>query len=145
MILLYTLLLLFLGLIKFLVDRRANYLAWRYGAVARNVDNVLRETTFKDGNSSKFNPCKAAQRQLILGLLVQKKEKLESKHFTWTGISEKLGRVIDRLRNWKGQKLPYTMGALDVWLILYLIDHLGVSDHFSAHRLIESVVTSLTQ
>jgi hypothetical protein len=138
MIFLYSLLLILLGAIKFLVDRRAAFLSWRYARASSAVDGMLREPIFKEGNSNKANPCKIAQRQFLLGLMVQKKERLEAKHFTWSSWSDRLGRFIDRLRNWKGKKLPYTLGALDVWLLLYLIDHLGVSEHVSARKVIDA-------
>jgi hypothetical protein len=50
MIFLYTLVLIALGAIKFLIDRRAGLL-----------DQLVREPVYKDGNSSRFNPCQVAR------------------------------------------------------------------------------------
>jgi len=68
---------------------------------------------------------------------------LEGKHLAWQDLCDKLGRAIDRLRHWKGKKLPYTLGALDVWLFLYLIDYFGVSAYVSPRHLVQLVSTWL--
>jgi hypothetical protein len=143
MIFLYTLLLLLLATVKFLFQRRAAYLAWRYTRATMGVEKLLHEPLFKEGNSGRINQAKAAQRQYLLGRLVQKKERLEAKHFVWQSLSDKLARALDRLRNWKGKKLPYTLGALDVWLFLYLIDYLGMSAYVSPRNLVQLVTTWL--
>ena len=78
MIFLYTFVLIVLGAIKFLIDRRAAFLAWRYSRLAGAVDKLVTEPVCKDGNSGKFNPCQVARRQYLLGFLVQKKERLEA-------------------------------------------------------------------
>ena len=144
MIFLYTFLLILLAAVKFLCQRRARYLAWRYSRATLCVEKLLHEPQFREGNSSKvINQAKAAQRQYLLGLLVQKKERLAAKHFVWQNLCDKLGRAIDRLRHWKGKKLPCTLGALDVWLFLYLIDYFGVSAYVSPRHLVQLVSTWL--
>lgn len=142
MIFLYTFLLILLGVLKFVVERRAAFLAWRHARLTRVVDGLLREPVFKEGNSSKPNACKAAQRQYLLGLMAQRKDRIEAKHFAWLNRADNLARFIDCLRHWKGKKLPYSLGALDVWLFLCLIDDLGAAQYLSARKLIE-LVTSL--
>jgi hypothetical protein len=139
MIFLYTLVLIALGAIKFLIDRRAGLLAWRYSRLARTVDQLVREPVFKDGNSSRFNPCQAARRQYLLGYMVQKKERLEAKHYAWQNRSDKLARALNRLRGWKGKKLPYTLGAVDVWLFLYLVDYLDVDGCIRVRQTLEAL------
>src|SRR5260370_40084318 len=138
-----TFLLLVLATITFLCERRAAYLAWRYSRATLGVEKLLHHPCFKEGNSSKVNQAKAAQRQYLLGLLVQKKEWLEAKHFSWQNLSDKLARTLDRLRHWKGKKLPYTLGALDIWLFLYLIDQFGVSAYVSPKNLVQLVMAWL--
>lgn len=137
MIFVYTLVLMILGLVKFLVERRASFLAWRHARQQRLVDGLLREPVFKEGNSSKPNTCKAAQRYYLLGRAAQKKDRIEAKHYAWLGLAEKLARFSDGLRRWKGKKLPYTLGALDVWLFLFLIDELGVRRYLGGRKLLE--------
>lgn len=145
MILLYTLLLVLLGLVKFLVERRAAALERRYAQASLAVEKALREPGYflKEGNSSRVDLTQTAKRYFTLGLLAQKRDRLEVRHYAWQGWTDKLGRLLDGLRGWKGKKLPYTLGALDVWLALYLIDYFGVGEHVSARRLFELVKSYL--
>ena len=143
MIFLYTIVLMLLAALKFLIDRRASMLARRYSRVAGTVDQMLHEPIFKEGNSGRFNPCALAQRQFLLGSLVYKKERLEARYSRWQSAADRLTRTIERLRNWKGKKLPYTLGALDVWLGLYLLDYLGMGQYLSARQVIQVVAAWL--
>ena len=145
MIFLYTFLLLVLAAVKFLFQRRAAYLAWRYSRATLGVEKLLHDPLFREGNSNRVNQARAAQRQYLLGQLVQKKERLESKNYFWQNMSDKLARALDKLRNWKGKKLPYTLGALDVWLLFYLLDQFGVADYVSPRNLFQLVSTWLDQ
>jgi hypothetical protein len=145
MIFLYTFLLLVLAAVKFLFQRRAAYLAWRYSRATLGVEKLLHDPLLREGNSNRVNQARAAQRQYLLGQLVQKKERLEIKNYFWQNMSDKLARALDRLRNWKGKKLPYTLGALDVWLLFYLLDQFGVADYVSPRNLFQLVSTWLDQ
>ena len=49
---------------------------------------------------------------------------------------------MTRVRNWKGKKLPYTFGVVDVWFLLSLIDYLGVGAYLSPRYLVQ-LATSL--
>ena len=142
MIFLYSSLLLLLGAAKLLVGYRAASLARKHVKAARAADQFLRAPLFKEGNSGRPDPGQAAKRQYLLGLLVQKRDRLEDKHHAWQAFADTLGRTVARIRGWRGKKLPYTLGVVDVWLLLYAIDYFGVGDYFSARRLVQ-VVTSL--
>jgi hypothetical protein len=144
MILLYTLLLVLLGLIKLLVSLRARALERKYTAVAVTVDRLVRETDFKYGNGNRPDLCGHAKRTFLLGGLVQHRDRLEGKYLTWTRWTDRLTRWINTARNWKGQKLPYTLGALDVWLLLYSIDCLGAGQYVSAKSVVQYVVSLFT-
>jgi hypothetical protein len=137
MILLYTLLLLLLGLIKLFVSLRARALERKYTGVAVTVDRLVRETDFKFGNANRTDPCSSAKRTFRLGQLVEQRDRLEGKYVAWARWLERLNRWVNAARNWKGKKLPYTLGALDVWLLLYLIDNLGAGRYVSARSAIE--------
>src|SRR5437763_16726388 len=108
MIFLYTSLLLLLGAAKLVVGYRATSLARKHAKAARAADQYLRAPLFKEGNSSRSDPGQAAKRQVLLGLLVQKRDRLEDKHYAWQVIADKLGRTAHRIRAWRGKKLPYT-------------------------------------
>jgi len=142
MIFLYTSLLLLLGAAKLLVGYRAASLARKHAKAARAADQYLRAPLFKEGNSGRPDPGQAAKRQYLLGLLVQKRDRLEDKHYTWQAVAEKLGRSTNRIRGWRGKKLPYTFGVVDVWLVLYLVDYFGAGEYLSARR-VAQLVTSL--
>ena len=61
----------------------------------------------------------------------------------WRDRADKLGRFVTALRTWKGQKLPYTLGAIDVWLVLYIIDRFGVGDVFGPRQAMDSALAWL--
>jgi hypothetical protein len=141
MLLLYTLLLLVFGVAKFLVARRVASLEKRFSRVARQTDKLVRETPFRDGNSARADPFQVAKRQYQLGLLAQKRERLEEKHASWQRFAKKFGNFVDGVRNWKGKKLPYTFGVLDVMLVLGLIDYLALGEYARPTYLVESVMS----
>jgi hypothetical protein len=138
MILLYTALLLLLGVIGFLLRRRVASLEQRFSRASDEADRFVRGPT-KEGSSGRPDPYQVAKRQYLLGVLVQKCERLEAKHDAWLRWSERVGKVTGRMRSWKGKKLPYTFGVLDVSGALYLIDYFGVGHYVSAQRLTELV------
>jgi hypothetical protein len=139
MILFYTLALLLLGVAKLVIGWRAAALAKKYTRASAVVDRLTRDHILKDGNSNRQDLARAAKRYFELGRQVQKKERLEAKHYAWQARADRLGGWINRLRNWKGKKLPYTLGALDVWLLFYLIDYFGVGEYLSGRNVIELV------
>ena len=142
MVFLYTALLAFLGMIKVIVARQAASLEKRYTRIAGEVGKRAHEAGFKPGNGSSRDDLAAlsAKRQFELGQLASRRDRLEAKHFFWQSWADRLTRLVDRVRNWKGQKLPYTMGALDIWLAMALVDWLGMGhvDQFVA-RVYETV------
>jgi hypothetical protein len=144
MIFLYSVLLLLLGGVKFIVQRRATALGRAYSKLAETVQKRLRETVYKQGNSSKPDVCQIAKIQFELGALVARRDRVEAKHFVWQHAADTLSRWVNALATWKGKKLPYTLGAVDIWLLLSAIDTLGVGEFVSASRLYQMVVAMLT-
>jgi hypothetical protein len=141
MLLLYTLLLLLFGVAKFLIARRVASLERRFSRIARQTDKLVRESPFREGNSARADPFQVAKRQYQLGLLAQKRERLEEKHISWQRFAKKFGNFVDGVRNWKGKKLPYTFGVLDVMLLLSLIDYLALGEYTRPTYLVESVMS----
>ncbi len=143
MIFLYTSLLFLLGVAYFLIKRRATSLEKKYARVAKEADTLLRHANLREGNSNKTaDQYQAAKRQYQLGLLAQKRDRVEAKYAAWKGRADRFGKVIARLKNWKGKKLPYTFGVLDVAGTLVLADYLGFGQYANARYLVQ-VVTSL--
>jgi hypothetical protein len=132
MLLLYTALLLLLGVARFLIARRVGSLERKYLKMTRETDKLLRETSFRDGNGGKADACKAAKRQFVLGALAHKKERLEDKLLGWHSFADRFGRVMSGARNWKGKTIPYTFGVVDVMLVLTLIDYFAVGEYVSS-------------
>jgi len=140
MILLYTLLLIAIAAVSFLVKLRASALEHKYARVALECDRLANQQLFKEGNSNRIDACKSARRQYELGQLVEKRERLEQKHFRWQLLADKLNRWLTRLRAWKGRKIPYTLGALDVWLVMSVVDKLGAGQYVNAQAVIDNVL-----
>jgi hypothetical protein len=143
MILLYTAVLLALGVVHWVLQRRAAALSRAYSAHATQVLKLVHAGSQKPGNG-KFDPCAVAKQQYELGRLVLQRDRAEAKHFAWQTWSDRFGKAVTKLRHWKGQKLPYTLGALDVWLVLYAIDRVSFGDLVDPRQLIE-VVTAWFQ
>jgi len=169
MILLYSTLLIFLVTAKFLIDRRAARLEKKHSQTASAADALIvpsapketpraepltiagipvavakRTQVRSDPGPSKADLEDTAKRQLQLGLLVQKRDRLEEKHLAWAARSESVGRAVARVRAWKGKKLPYTMGVADVSTAMYLVDHYGVNQYVNFQQLTELVSRYIT-
>jgi hypothetical protein len=144
MILIYSFLLLTLGSIRALVHARAAVLSRRYSALAQTVQQTLLAMGYRPGNANRVDACQLARQQYELGMLVKQRDQVEARHFAWQSWADRLGNWVNRLRQWKGQKLPYTMGALDIWLVLALIDHAGVGQYVSATQLVQAVSSWLS-
>lgn len=140
MILLYTMLLTLLGSVKLMVSLRAKALERKFVRLAASVTQLLRETEFKPGNG-KADPCATAKRTLALGQLVEKRDHVEAKYFTWQRWTDRLTKWVGALSDWKGKKLPYTMGAIDIWMMFGLVDYFGVGEFLSVRSVIEMAMT----
>ena len=141
MILLYTGLLLLLGVAKFLVGRRAARLQTRYARLAQEVSKLASEPLYKEGNSRRPDMYQTARNQYQLGQLILRKDRLEDRYCRWLGRSERLAKWYTAVRHWKGRKLPYTFGVLDVAGALALIDYLGVGQVVNVRNLVQVLVT----
>jgi hypothetical protein len=137
MILLYTLLVAVLGVAVWLVRRRVAALERTYVRAAQAADAALKEATTKPGNSGKADVYLAAKHQYQLGRLVQRREEVEQRYVAWQQFADRFGHTLARVRGWKGRKLPYSFGMLDVAGLLYVVDYLGVGQYVSVRRLIE--------
>jgi hypothetical protein len=142
MLLLYTSVLILVGTASFLIGRRARGLERRYVHAAQTVDRVLHRDVIKPGNGSRPDVCLAAKRHFQLGQLVDQRDRIEQKYVAWQQAADRLARAFARVRDWKGKKLPYTMGVVDVSGALWLIDFLGAGHVVNARHLME-FVTSL--
>jgi hypothetical protein len=146
MIFLYTLVLLLLGSVYFLSKRRAASLEKKYSRVAKEADALVRQPTYREGNSGRLSdPYAAAKRQYQLGLLAQKRDRLEARYASWQDFTDRFGKFLGRVRNWKGRKLPYSFGVLDVAGALALIDYFGAGQYVNARALVQAVTSLLTR
>jgi len=164
MILLYTLLLFVLVAAKFLINRRVAQLEKKYIRTADEADHLLAEGLPRDGvrfepltvagvavqkktavKEARPDPAQSAKRQFQLGLLVQKRDRLEEQHLTWERRSDRINALVERVRAWKGRKLPYTLGVLDVSTVMYLIDRFGLGEYLNVERLLELVNACLAR
>jgi hypothetical protein len=127
------------------MDRRVARLERRYASAAQKAANLARELPYKSGQNSQLDPCRIAKRHYLLGLLVQKRDQLEARYHAWQATAEKLQKWLTALREWKGRKLPYTLGAVDVSCLLWLIDELGVGRYANFRYLAEQVTSLLAR
>jgi hypothetical protein len=141
MIFLYTVLRVLLGTASFLVGRRAARLEKKYIRAAQAADRILKAGVYKPGNGGRPDVCLAAKQQYQLGRLVQERDQLEQRYVAWQHRADRLRRWAAGLRDWKGKKLPYTLGALDVACVLGVIDWLGFGEYVNARRLLDLVLS----
>ncbi len=141
MIFLYTALLFLVGVAHFLSKRRVAALEKKYSKVVKDADDLLRQSNYRDGNSNRQDPYQSAKRQYQLAMLAQKRDRMETRYSTWHQRAERLSKLRHRLRAWKGRKLPYTFGALDVAGTLGLIDYFGAGQYLNARQLVETVMS----
>jgi hypothetical protein len=145
MIFVYTSLLLVLAVTQLVLKRRVASLEKKYVKVAKEAETVLRQNGYRDGNSNRSDPYLNAKRQLQLGLLAQKKERVETRYTAWQARADRFAALTSRVRGWKGKTLPYTFGVIDVATTLAVLDHLGLGDRINPHLLVETVKTLFTR
>lgn len=145
MIFLYTALLLLVGVVYFLVQRRVAALEKKYTRIVKEADALLRQGNYREGNSNRQDPYQVAKRQYKLAMLAEKRDRLETGYLSWHQRSERLGKLRQRLSVWKGRKLPYTFGAIDVACAMSLIDYLGAGQYLNARHLMELMMSLFTR
>lgn len=139
MILLYSFVLLLLSAARQMLSWRAAALARKFARLSTQVLRLVNEP-YRPGNSNREQFLVNASRQFELGRLVQNRDLVEERYLSWQGRTDTMARWLANLRAWKGQKLPYTLGAIDVWLCLSLVDTFVVGEHGSARRVFEWIV-----
>ena len=132
MILIYTVVVLILAIASWLFQRRVARLERKFSRVAKQTHQVALEPAFKPG--TRLDACQIAKRQYQLGQLVQKRDALEARHATWQARADRLTGWSAAVRNWRGRKLPYTAGVIDVWMLLCLLDYLGAGEYVNARE-----------
>ena len=137
MFLVYTLVLLLLVVVRFVVARRVAALEKKYVRIARATDELLKVQATRPGNNTKPDPYAAARAAYLLGQAVERRERQEARYCAWQKFAERLNGIIAGLRSSKGSKLPYVIGALDVLLVLGVVDYLGYGDQISARALVQ--------
>jgi hypothetical protein len=140
MIFLYTSLLVLLLAAHRLLKRRATTLEGKYVRVSRQADEVLRLTNQRPGNGGRVDPIESAKRQYKLALLATRRDRVERRYAAWQSRADRVAKLRARLTGWKGRKLPYTFGALDVVGVLAVIDYLGAGRYVGPRALFEAVM-----
>ncbi len=135
MIFLYTLVLVTLGAVKVLAVWRAGRLERRYATAALAAEKLLRTPEPKAGNG-RADLALSAKRYYHLGQLVQRRDALEEKYSAWQARADRLTAWVAAVRNWRGRKLPYTAGVIDVWMLLCLLDYCGAGEYVSAREVV---------
>ncbi len=139
MILVYVLLLLLLVVARFFVARRAAAQERKYMRLARATDELCKAQAQRPGNNSKPDPYAAARAAYLLGQAVERRERLEARYCAWQKTAERLNGLIAAVRNWRGRRLPYVVGALDVLFVLGALDYLGYGQQINARAVVQLV------
>jgi hypothetical protein len=137
MILFYALLVLLLVVARFVIVRRVAALERKYVRVARATDELLKGQSQRPGNANKPDPYAVARQAYLLGQAVEKRERIEARYCAAQRTSERFGAFVDAVRGFKGRKLPYLVGVLDVLLLLGTLDYLGYREHLNPQALVE--------
>jgi len=137
MIVLYTSLTVLLAVMSFVFKRRASALEKRFVRISRQADDLIRQP-YRAGNSNRADACDAARRQYQLALVATRRERVEKQYNRWQSRAERVAKWLSALRRWKGRKLPYTLGALDVMGLMALIDYCGADRYVSVRPLFEA-------
>jgi hypothetical protein len=145
MIFLYTALLLLVGVVHFLIKRRVASLEKKYSRVVKEADDLIRQGNYREGNSNRHDPYQSAKRQYRLAMLAEKRDRMEGRYSRWHRRAERVSKLRQHLRAWKGRKLPYTFGALDVACAMGLIDYLGAGQYLNARHLVETLTSLFTR
>jgi hypothetical protein len=139
MLFLYVSLILLLLVARFLIRRRVVGLERKYARAARQTDELFREPRpARPGNSNKPpDPYLVARQAYVLGQAVERRERVEAKYIAWQKFADRFGGLVAGLRGWKGRKLPYAVGVLDVLLAAGVLDYLGYREHMSLQALVD--------
>jgi hypothetical protein len=138
MILLYTMLMLLMNAFKAMLSWRARMVERKYVKLAAAVAQLVREAEVKPGNG-KLDPIAVAKRVFLLGELAQKRDRVEANYFGWQRWADCWAGWSRTLHAWQGKKLPYTLGAVDVWMLLGLVDYLGVGQYVSTQAVVDAI------
>jgi hypothetical protein len=125
MIVLYAIGLALLGLAGFVTSRRAGRLERKYVAAAKGAERLAYELSVRNGNRNHLDQFTSARKTYELGRAVQKRDRLESKYARWEARGERIAWLRKRLVTWKGRMLPYTLGAVDVALVITALNYMG--------------------
>ena len=145
MILAYALLILLLVVARFVIMRRVASLERKYVRVARSTDELLRAQPMKPGNGNKPDPYATARQAYLLGQAVERRERVEARYCAWQKFAERYGALVAAVRGWKGRKLPYVVGALDVLLALGTLDYLGYHERLNAQAVVDYVTALVSK
>ena len=145
MLFIYSGLLFLLGLVLRLLRWRARRLEKTYVRLADDADALLRQSTLREGNGNRLDPYQTAKRQYRLGLMAQKRDAAEDKYLVWQSRADRFAALRAGLAAWKGRALPYTFGAVDVAMVLSLIEMLALGQPVSFRTVAEYVQAWLTK
>lgn len=143
MMILYLFLLLILVLARLFVAGRVARLEKRFVRAAQTARELLAQPVWKPGNSNKTDACAHAKHQYLLGEVTAQRDHAEARYLAWQGRADRLTRLASRIREWKGRKVPYMVGAIDAVLLLAVLGLLGVVELPVLNRAVEELTARL--
>ncbi len=145
MILVYVLLLLLLVVARYVIVRRVAALEKKYVRTARATDELFKTQPVRPGNASRPDAYASARQSYLLGQAVEQRDRAETRYVAAQKTAARFGGLVAALRAWKGRKLPYLVGALDVLLALGALDYLGYHEKVNAHAVVEFISSLVTK
>lgn len=130
MVPLYTAFVAALGGLRWLLAGRAARTERKFAQAARAAEQAARLAQTRPGNASAADPLAAAKRQYELGRLVEVRDALEAKYVAWQAAADRTGKLVVRLRDWKGRTVPYLFGVADAAIVLAVMHAAGVFPGF---------------
>jgi len=126
MLLLYVFLVILLVLARVVVRSRVFLLEKKFARLARVARDLNVQSAGKQGINGRLDSCGYAKQQYLLGEVTARRDLAEARYEAWQARSEKLAKIMSRIRAVKGRTVPYLFGAVDAALVLLALTMLGV-------------------
>jgi hypothetical protein len=140
---LYLFLLLLLLLARAFISRRAARLERKYEHAARTARELLNLPVYRQGNNSKPDLTAQAKQQYLLGQVVEQRDRVEARYVAWQARADRVGRLLTRVRSWKGRAVPYVFGVVDLAMVLAFLTLMGVIQFPAMSQALETLMARL--
>src|SRR5262245_22068065 len=139
----YLFLLLMLLLARVFVNRRVARLEKKFERANRAARDLLAQPMYKQGNNNRLDPTMFAKQQYLLGQVVEQRDRVEVRYVAWQARAARVGKMLTRVRSWKGRTIPYVLGVVDHAAVLAFLTMFGLIEFPSMTQALESLLARL--